>query len=73
MAWSLLEAMRPTPASVVEEPSKAHDSESGKPVSETPVNHDGESISSDAQAGVQAAEAITSVWSKSSLILAYFL
>jgi hypothetical protein len=39
----------------------------------TPVDSDEDSVSKEAQAGVQKAEATTSVWSKSHLITAYIL
>lgn len=39
----------------------------------TPVDTDDDSINKDAQAGVQKAEATTSVWSKSHLITAYIM
>jgi len=73
MAFGLLGKKNPDSAPVVEEPREAHISEDGKSTPETTVNDEGESISEDAQAGVQAAEATASVWSTKSLIMAYIL
>jgi len=73
MAFGLWGKNDPDSAPEVEEPHEAHFAEDGKPTSETTVNDEGESISEDAQAGVQAAEATTSVWSTKSLIMAYIL
>ncbi|KAK3064998.1 hypothetical protein LTS18_014309, partial [Coniosporium uncinatum] len=71
MAFGLLGKKNSDSAPVVEEAQEAHISEDGKSTPETTVNDEGESISEDAQAGVQAAEATASVWSTKSLIMAY--
>lgn len=47
--------------------------EVGVTTDEASSGSESESISADAQAGVQAIEATTSVWSKRDLILAYIL
>jgi hypothetical protein len=58
---------------VAEKPQNELDKEAGVISTEHPVDSDSETISPDAQAGVQKIEAITSVWSKSHLIAAYVM
>jgi hypothetical protein len=54
------------------EPEKALDAGEKRPEAEGDAS-DSDAISADAQEGVQAIEAMTKVWSRSHLILAYVL
>ena len=70
---SLFEKIRADPVTAVEEPKPEVDQEAASSENEQHASRDDEGVSKEAQAGVQAIEATTSVWSTSNLILAYIL
>jgi hypothetical protein len=61
------------PEAVIEQSADDTDKEVGVKSQDVPSDSDSDAISEDAQRGVQNIEAITKVWSKTHLVIAYVM
>jgi hypothetical protein len=61
------------PDGVIEQSADDTDKEVGVKAQDVPSDSDSDAISADAQPGVQDIEAITKVWSKTHLVMAYMM